>query len=629
VANFQGTPQNDDIVGTSGDDFIDGLEGADRMEGRGGNDTYVVDDENDVIIELEGEGTDSVNTVRSIYTLGANLEFLIYFGSTGFTGTGNSLNNFIQGRDQADILSGLDGDDSLFGLGGDDLLLGGAGSDLLVGGLGADRMEGGSGDDTYFVDDAGDMVIEQAGEGRDRVQTTLASYTLGANVEDLTFIGSGPSTLRANTGDNTVTGGAGNDFIYLTDGGNDTVFGGAGNDAFLFGSTLTAADQIDGGAGADVLAIQGNYNLVLGAGNLVGVETLSPLSGSDTRFGDSGTNLYDYVITTVDANVTAGGKLTINAAQLIAGEDLTVDGSAETDGTFFIYGGRGGDTLIGGSGADVFFFGVERFAAGDRVNGGAGADIVVLRGDYSVVFNADTFTNIETVTLMSASDTRFASGGLAYAYNVTTHDANVSGGATLTFNGAALRADETVVFNGAAETDGNFRLFGGSGSDILTGGAGNDLVRGGAGNDQLNGGAGNDTLRGGLGSDRIEGGEGSDVLDYTAAAESTGTSYDSLVGLDFSSDKINLPITVTGWSGHVTQGSLSSASFDADLAAALDQPLQSSNAILFSASQGDLAGKSFLVVDADGDGNYQAGTDFVFELVSFTGPLPAGAELFV
>jgi Ca2+-binding RTX toxin-like protein len=639
VALFLGTQFNDNLVGNEneddvligyeGDDFLDGRSGADRMEGGSGNDTYVVDDEGDLIVELAGEGIDSVNTIRNSYTLGANLEFLIYFGNSNFTGTGNTLDNFIQGRQGNDTLFGMGGADSLFGLAGDDYLDGGDGDDLLVGGEGADTMVGGAGNDTYIVADIGDIVVEVADNGRDLVQTTLSSYTLGANVEDLTFIGAGPSTLRGNAANNVITGGSGNDFIYLTDGGVDTVFGGAGNDAFLFGATLTAADQVNGGAGADVLAIQGNYNLVLGAGNLVEVETLSPLSGSDTRFGDSGTNLYSYSITTVDANVAAGGRLTINAAQLLAGENLTVNGSAETDGTFFIYGGKGGDTLTGGSGADVFFFGVERFAAGDRINGGAGADVVVLRGDYNVVFNADTFTNIETVTLMSATDTRFASGGLAYNYNVTTHDANVAAGATFTFNGGALRSDETVVFNGSAETNGNFRLFGGSGADVLRGGAGDDLIRSNAGNDQLFGGGGNDILRGGLGADRIEGGAGNDIYDYTAAAESTGTSYDTLVGFNFAADKINLPGVVTGWSGHVTQGSLSSGSFDTDLAAALNAQLQASNAILFTASQGSLAGKTFLVVDADGDGNYQAGADFVFELIDFSGPLPSAPDLFI
>jgi Ca2+-binding RTX toxin-like protein len=212
---------------------------------------------------------------------------------------------------------------------------------------------------------------------------------------------------------------------------------------------------------------------------------------------------------------------------------------------------------------------------------------------------------------------------------VTTHDANVAAGASFTFNGGALRSDETVVFNGSAETNGNFRLFGGAGADILTGGAGNDLIRSNAGNDQLNGGAGNDTLRGGLGADRITGGLGSDTFDYTAVAESTGTSYDTLIGFDFGADKINLPGSVTGWSGYVEQGTLNASSFDADLAGALNAPLQPGSAILFKASQGDLAGRNFLVVDADADGTYQAGADFVFELVDFTGPVPNGVDFFI
>jgi hypothetical protein len=63
-------------------------------------------------------------------------------------------------------------------------LIGGAGNDTLDGGAGADKLIGGLGDDLYLVDNAGDVVTELAGRP-DRVETTLASYTLGANVEDL------------------------------------------------------------------------------------------------------------------------------------------------------------------------------------------------------------------------------------------------------------------------------------------------------------------------------------------------------------------------------------------------------------------------------------------------------------
>ena len=87
-------------------------------------------------------------------------------------------------------MTSLDGgvnDDSLFGGSGDDTLVGKDGNDVLDGGAGADRMEGGDGDDTYFVDErATDVVVEEANRGRDLVKS-LVTYTLAANVEDLSL----------------------------------------------------------------------------------------------------------------------------------------------------------------------------------------------------------------------------------------------------------------------------------------------------------------------------------------------------------------------------------------------------------------------------------------------------------
>ncbi len=122
------------------------------------------------------------------YTLGANVERLTLMGTKAINGTGNELNNLMNGNEAANMLTGLDGNDSIYGLDGDDTLYGGGGNDRLEGSRGRDAMYGGTGDDTYQVGNGGDSVHENAGEGIDLVEANF-TYTLGANVEYLTLVG--------------------------------------------------------------------------------------------------------------------------------------------------------------------------------------------------------------------------------------------------------------------------------------------------------------------------------------------------------------------------------------------------------------------------------------------------------
>ncbi|MBW9056738.1 protease, partial [Rhizobium mesosinicum] len=80
---------------------------------------------------------------------------------------------------------------------------------------GADTLIGGAGNDTYIVDVAGDVVTEAANEGTDLVKTALSTYALTniANVENLTFTGSGNFAGTGNALANIITGGAGNDTL--------------------------------------------------------------------------------------------------------------------------------------------------------------------------------------------------------------------------------------------------------------------------------------------------------------------------------------------------------------------------------------------------------------------------------
>ena len=157
---------------------------------------------------------------------------ILLIASDGGTTTGSS---------RADTLHGSAGDDTLEGQAGSDVLRGFAGSDRLDGGAGSDTLDGGGGDDVYIVDAAGDRVIETAGGGRDHVFSS-ASWTMAAEVEDLTLTGAraiaGTGNALANTitghdGANTLSGGGGDDTLS-GGGGRDVLTGGAGADRFVF-----------------------------------------------------------------------------------------------------------------------------------------------------------------------------------------------------------------------------------------------------------------------------------------------------------------------------------------------------------------------------------------------------------
>jgi hypothetical protein len=425
----------------------------------------------------------------------------------------------------------------------------------------------------------------------------------GVTIENATS-GSGNDRLTGNSANNVLNAGAGNDRLILDGGGDDSAFGGAGSDSFYFGAAFTSADSADGGADRDQLTLQGNYatsQVALGAG-VINIEYLLLLSGTDTRFGDSGLNSYSYNLISRDENIAAGELIVVDAGQLKAGENLTFDGSAELDGAFRYWGGQGVENLIGGSQSDQFLFNAGRFGASDQVDGGGSRDQLALRGDYSLVFGAGQITSIESLLVLSGRD---IAENTDYDYNLTMNDSNLLGGVQMTVDAGQLRSTEALVFNGAAESDGTFKIFGGAGADSLTGSGGADIIFG------------------ALGKDYLKGGGGADSYSYRSAADSTSTGYDVIDGFVFGSDMIDLPGTHDSFET-LNSGALSTASFDSDLGAAMGPVLGAGEAVLFTASSGDLSGHLFLVVDQNGVAGYQAGEDFVIEFVNTTVP-PAGS----
>ncbi|WOD39833.1 VCBS domain-containing protein [Nodosilinea sp. E11] len=182
-------------------------------------------------------------------------DFSSFMGSlTVFT---SDQGNRVTGAAGNDIMQGGSGNDFLFGGSGNDILYGGDGNDTLNGGLGADKLYGGKGDDIYIVDNAGDMIFENAGEGIDTVQSSI-SWTLGANLENLTLTGSSAINGTGNDLDNVIIGnGASN--ILIGGAGNNTLIGGGGNDTLRGGM---GSDWLVGGTGNDLIYLGQNDGAV-------------------------------------------------------------------------------------------------------------------------------------------------------------------------------------------------------------------------------------------------------------------------------------------------------------------------------------------------------------------------------
>jgi Ca2+-binding RTX toxin-like protein len=208
------------LIGNGEANTLDGKAGADIMVGGAGNDTYVVDDAGDLVSDSGATGgTDLVRSAVS-FTLGLNVENLTLTGSAAANATGNGLDNII---------------------------LGNAGANILDGKAGADGMTGGAGDDTYIIDNTGDVAIEtNAAHGVDTVRSGL-SYTLGSNIENLVLTGPDAIDGTGNSAGNILTGnGAANVLKGML--GNDTLEGGGGADTLIGG---TGNDLLEGNAGAD------------------------------------------------------------------------------------------------------------------------------------------------------------------------------------------------------------------------------------------------------------------------------------------------------------------------------------------------------------------------------------------
>ena len=364
------------IEGNSGSNRINGAAGADTLEGGEGDDTYVVDNVGDVVVEIAGEGIDTIES-RLTWTLGAEIENLTLTGTGNINATGNTLANVLTGTSGANRLDGGIGADTMFGGAGNDTyvidssgdvvveaaaqgidtvlagvsfvlaaefekltltglaaidatgndagntIIGNAGDNRLDGGRGADTMTGGLGDDTYVVDDSLDRTVEAASGGIDTVESSI-SWTLATQVENLVLTGTAAIDGTGNSASNMLTGNAAAN-VLNGGAGADTMAGGAGDDTYIVDSPLDAIVEAFG-EGVDVVRSTVAWTLGSNLENLV-------LTGTRAISGTG--NALD--------NSIVGNS----AANIIRGDD----GADRLDG------GGGADTLVGGQGGDTYVLG--------------------------------------------------------------------------------------------------------------------------------------------------------------------------------------------------------------------------------------------------------------------------------
>ncbi len=383
--NGTGNTLNNIMIGNGGANVLDGGTGADTMAGGAVNDTYIVENVGDVVTEAAGAGTDVVQSSIT-YVLGNEIENLTLMGSLAVNGTGNGLNNILTGN---------------------------TGNNILDGGQGADAMSGGPGNDTYVVDNIGDTVAESASAGTDTVQSAV-TFTLGANLENLTLTGTAAingtgnmlnNTLIGNSDRNVLNGGTGadampgkaGDDIYVVDNSGDTVTENANEGIDSVQSSLTYTL----GTNVENLTLTGT-TAINGTGNALD-NVLIGNSGANVLKGGTGNDTY--VVGTGDSvveNASAGTDTVQSSITWTLGpnlENLTLTGTTAINGTGntldnILTGNSGVNVLTGGAGNDTYIVGT-----GDSVveNAGAGTDTV--RSSITWTLGA----NLENLTLMGSS----------------------------------------------------------------------------------------------------------------------------------------------------------------------------------------------------------------------------------
>ncbi|WP_310734336.1 Ig-like domain-containing protein [Ideonella livida] len=404
---YEGNGGNDTFNAGGGDDYGDSGEGDDIASGDAGHDTL-----------LGGAGQDTLDGGTGNDSLEGGTGDDSLTGGTGHdTLDGGAGHDSLNAGDGYDSVLAGDGQDTVSLGAGDDTANGGAGNDLIDAGSGDDEVAAGIGDDTV-IGGAGNDVLD-GNSGVDTLDYSADTSDLTVNLITGTASSTDSGTDQLSNFEN-ITAGSGNDSLTGSDAanrliggaGNDTLLGGNGDDWLLFDG---ADASVDGGAGADVLAIQttalvdftgiadnrftgiealdltgsGNQNLKL---DLADVMALSDTSDVLKVHGDAGDQ-----ITLVGNWTTAGTQpvsyeggatqqyVKLTLADPATGNTVTVLVDPAMSLSILVSGTSGDDTLNGGGGNDT----VQGGGGNDTLTGGAGNDTVQGEaGDDYITYDA-------------------------------------------------------------------------------------------------------------------------------------------------------------------------------------------------------------------------------------------------
>ncbi|WP_343068181.1 M10 family metallopeptidase [Mesorhizobium sangaii] len=450
IENVIGSAHADTVVGNNAANVIDGRGGADIMQGGIGNDTYYVDNAGDLVIEANGQGTDNVQAYVSFNLSGQELENLALRSAASINGTGNSAANIINGNSGNNVIDGL---------------------------AGADTMSGSTGNDTYYVDNAGDHVIEANGGGIDNVQAYVSFNLSGQELENLALRSAASINGTGNSIANIINGNSGNNIINGL-GGADTMSGSTGNDTYYVDNAGDHVIELNG-QGIDNVQAYVSFNLsgqelenlalrssasINGTGNSAGNiitgntgnNIIDGLGGADTMSGAQGNDTY-YVDNVGDHVIELNGQGTDNVQAYVSFnlsgqelENLALRSSASINGT----GNSTANIITGNTGDNI----IDGLAGADTMSGAQGNDTYYVdnAGDHVIELNGQGIDNVQAYVSFNLSGQELES--------------------------LALRST------------GNINGTGNSIANVITGNSGNNIIDGLLGNDTLSGSIGQDTF---------------------------------------------------------------------------------------------------------------------------------------